>query len=322
MNALTTAGRSLFEAAIRTARNLPPSQSPVAGKPAAPIASRGSSPPSQSPAKPRKPRARDISTLPGFAAATADALAALGYPGWRFVADDDAESWRTKWTHAYLVGPVPDSLPPELAATVNRSPRNLRLSDLPRLAIHPNETGYTYGRYDESDRRGPIPLPDRGRNGNPLRIVAACQWPVAVSYQSPEVRDVTSSITVAASRGPDALACDIARRMLPDYLPAWQAALARRDAHNRRIAARDGMARRLAAAIGTRPHDYSPAKFSGHLLTADQSAGNSFSSPGEIYVAGEITDSERGTAELTLRNLSEAQALAVLDVLKPPHNRS
>jgi hypothetical protein len=86
------------------------------------------------------------------------------------------------------------------------------------------------------------------------RVEVSGQWPEAATVNQSTVtfypRGESTSITAAVSRGPQAVAKDIERRLLPKYLPLYREMKERREQYLAKEARRRDCLERLAAAGG------------------------------------------------------------------------
>jgi hypothetical protein len=123
-------------------------------------------------------------------------------------------------------------------------------------------------------------------------------------------RCINPDITVALSRGAEAIAKEITRRLLPEYLRIYALAVAKLQDDNAYDTKVDNNLRILAKAIGT----VLPAKKQDPNNSYVEKQRTSFTfNHGEVY--GDITASNK-TAELKLRCLTINQAEHILAYIK------
>lgn len=86
--------------------------------------------------------------------------------------------------------------------------------------------------------------------GQPGRVVVRGEYPQQYGYEC------VAEITVALSRGPEALVKEIKRRLLPEYLPSYARAVERQKAAEEYQAKQDAALLELATVLGIEANNY------------------------------------------------------------------
>jgi hypothetical protein len=123
---------------------------------------------------------------------------------------------------------------------------------------------------------------------------------------APYTSDRPRDIYISMGKRPDQIARDIERRLLPPYLEAWEKQLAAVHRRQASRAARDAAMARIAAATVARvqQHRWEPDKATLHTPYENDGA----------YCA-DIKVDDLCRADLTLRNVPEAQAITILNLV-------